>query len=156
MHTVCTDHAPWSLAAKLDPTLSITNLRPGVENLQTLLPMLYSEGVRAGRISLQRLVEVTSTNAARLFGLWPRKGNLLPGADADVSLVDLGQERVHDHRTLHTKSRGTALMYDGVRMRGWPVMTLVLVLSNAKCGVADMALSKRTLLPGGRRRTSQR
>ncbi len=56
VHTVCTDHAPWSRAAKLDPALSITNLRPGVENLQTLIPMLYSEGVRTGRISLDRLI----------------------------------------------------------------------------------------------------
>jgi dihydropyrimidinase len=56
--TVCTDHAPWSLAAKLDPELSIAKLRPGVENLQTMLPMLYSEGVRSGRISLERLVEL--------------------------------------------------------------------------------------------------
>ncbi|HEV7663320.1 MAG TPA: amidohydrolase family protein, partial [Chloroflexota bacterium] len=53
--TVCTDHAPWSLAAKLDPTLDIERLRPGVENLQFLLPMLYSEGVRKGRLTLQRL-----------------------------------------------------------------------------------------------------
>jgi len=49
LNTVCTDHAPWSLAAKLDPDLTITRLRPGGENLQTMLPMLYSEGVRAGR-----------------------------------------------------------------------------------------------------------
>ena len=46
LHTVCTDHAPWTLDAKLDPALSVTNLRPGAENLQTMLPMLYSEGVR--------------------------------------------------------------------------------------------------------------
>src|SRR5207302_895039 len=82
IHTVCTDHAPWSLAAKLDAELSIQRLRPGVENLQLLLPMLYSEGVRTGRISLQRLVELTSRNAARLFGLYPRKGALAVGSDA--------------------------------------------------------------------------
>ena len=48
IHTVCTDHAPWSLEAKLDPDLTVANLRPGVENLQSMLPMLYSEGVRSG------------------------------------------------------------------------------------------------------------
>ena len=91
--TVCTDHAPWSLAAKLDPALSIERLRPGVENLQVLLPMLYSEGVRRGRISLQRLVDVTSANAARLFGLYPQKGALAVGSDADLVIFDPELER---------------------------------------------------------------
>src|SRR5262249_26022555 len=50
VQTVCTDHAPWSLEAKLDPALTITRLRPGVENLQTMVPRLYSDGVRQGRI----------------------------------------------------------------------------------------------------------
>ena len=55
IHTVCTDHAPWMLKDKLDPGLDITKLRPGVENLQMMLPMLYSEGVRKGRITQNRL-----------------------------------------------------------------------------------------------------
>src|SRR5215471_5033807 len=88
VRTVCTDHAPWSLEAKLDPGLSITRLRPGVENLQTLVPMLWSEGVRAGRISRERFVEVTSANAARLFGLHPRKGAIAVGSDADIVVFD--------------------------------------------------------------------
>jgi dihydropyrimidinase len=88
VHTVCSDHAPWSLAAKLDPALSVATLRPGVENLETQLPMLYSEGVRSGRLSLERFVEVTSTNAAKLFGLYPRKGCIAVGSDADVVLFD--------------------------------------------------------------------
>src|SRR5205823_11632189 len=86
--TVCTDHAPWSRAVKLDPELTVERVRPGVENLQLLMPMLYSEGVRAGRLSLRRLVEVTSTNAARLFGLYPRKGTIAVGSDADLVLFD--------------------------------------------------------------------
>ena len=86
--TVCTDHAPWSLAAKLAADHTVDRLRPGVENLQLLLPMLYSEGVRSGRISLGRLVELTSSNAARLFGLYPRKGALAVGSDADLVVFD--------------------------------------------------------------------
>jgi dihydropyrimidinase len=122
VHTVCTDHAPWSLAAKLDPTLSITNLRPGVENLQTLLPMLYSEGVRAGRLSLQRLVEVTSTNAARLFGLYPRKGSIDVGSDADIVVLDPAlTRRVH---SAMLKSSCDYSPYEGWEVTGWPVLTL--------------------------------
>jgi dihydropyrimidinase len=122
VHTVCTDHAPWSLAAKLDPSLSITNLRPGVENLQTLLPMLYSEGVRAGRISLQRLVEVTSTNAARLFGLYPRKGSIGVGSDADIVVLDPALTRRVQSAML--KSNCDYSPYEGWEVTGWPVLTL--------------------------------
>jgi dihydropyrimidinase len=120
--TVCTDHAPWSLAAKLDPALSISKLRPGVENLQTMLPMLYSEGVRTGRISLQRLVELTSTNAARLFGLYPRKGSLAVGSDADLVIFDPHLTRTIDAAMLH--SRADYTVYEGWQVTGWPVTTL--------------------------------
>jgi dihydropyrimidinase len=122
VNTVCTDHAPWSLAAKLDPTLSITKLRPGVENLQTMMPMLYSEGVRSRRISLSRLIEVTSTNAAKLFGLYPRKGTIAVGSDADIVVFDPDLERVVDNSML--KSNVDYSVFDGWRVTGWPVMTL--------------------------------
>jgi dihydropyrimidinase len=122
IHAVCTDHAPWSLAAKLDPAHTITNLRPGVANLQTMLPMLYSEGVRTGRISLSRFVQVTSTNAARLFGLYPRKGAIAVGSDADLVIFD-------PHLTCTVKgsmlkSRSDYSAYEGWQVTGWPVLTL--------------------------------
>jgi dihydropyrimidinase len=122
VQTVCTDHAPWSLEAKLDPALSITRLRPGVENLQMMVPMLWSEGVRAGRISRGRFVEVTSTNAARLFGLHPRKGVIAVGSDADIA--------VFDPELTRTVERGMVLsnaghsVYEGWRVTGWPVVTV--------------------------------
>jgi dihydropyrimidinase len=120
--TVCTDHAPWSLAAKLDPQLSIERLRPGVENLQLLLPMLYSEGVRTGRITLQRLVDLTSANAARLFGLYPSKGAVAVGSDADLVIFDPALERVVNAAMLH--SRADYSVYEGWRVTGWPVTTV--------------------------------
>jgi dihydropyrimidinase len=120
--TVCTDHAPWSLAAKLDPQLSIERLRPGVENLQLLLPMLYSEGVRTGRLTLQRLVELTSANAARLFGLYPSKGAIAVGSDADLVIFDATLERVVNAAMLH--SRADYSVYEGWHVTGWPVMTV--------------------------------
>ena len=122
LHTVCTDHAPWSLAAKLDPTLSIGNLRPGVENLQTMLPLLYSEGVRTGRISLTRMVEVLATNVAKLFGLYPRKGTLSVGSDADVVLFNPNLTRRIEGSML--KSNCDYSPYDGWEVTGWPVLTL--------------------------------
>lgn len=122
VHTVCTDHAPWSLAAKLDPNLSIARLRPGTENLQTMVPMLYSEGVRAGRLSLSRLVEVTATNAAKLFGLYPHKGTIAVGSDADIVVFDPDLTRTIDSAML--KSNCDYSVYEGWSVTGWPVITL--------------------------------
>jgi dihydropyrimidinase len=122
IHTVGTDHAPWSLAAKLDPALSITKLRPGVENLQTMIPMLYSEGVRRGRISLNKLVEVTSTNAAKLFGIYPRKGTIAVGSDADLAIFDPNLTRTVTSSML--KSRAGYSVYEGWQVTGWPVFTV--------------------------------
>jgi dihydropyrimidinase len=122
VHTVCTDHAPWSLAAKLDPAHTITNLRPGVANLQTMLPMLYSEGVCTGRITLSRLVQVTSTNAAKLFGLFPRKGTIAVGSDAD--LVILNPELTRTVQGSMQKSNADYSAYEGWQVKGWPVVTL--------------------------------
>jgi dihydropyrimidinase len=120
--TVCTDHAPWSLSAKLDPALDIEHLRPGVENLQLLLPMLYSEGVRTGRLSPRRLVELTSTNAAKLFGLYPRKGTLEVGSDADVVVLDPSLRQTVSASML--KSNADYSVYEGWDVTGWPVVTV--------------------------------
>jgi dihydropyrimidinase len=120
--TVCTDHAPWSLQAKLDPAHDLLHLRPGVENLQLLMPMLYSEGVRHGRISLQRFVELTSSNAARLFGLYPRKGALGVGSDADIAIFDPNLERTVTASML--KSNADYSVYEGWQVTGWPVVTV--------------------------------
>ena len=122
VNTVCTDHAPWSLAAKLDPALTITRLRPGAENLQTMVPMLYSEGVRTGRISLRRFVEVTATNAARLFGLYPRKGVIAVGSDADIVVFDAERTRTVERGML--QSNADYSVYEGWSVTGWPEVTL--------------------------------
>lgn len=120
--TVCSDHAPWSLEAKVDPAHDILHLRPGVENLQLLMPMLYSEGVRRGRISLQRFVELTSSNAARLFGLYPRKGAIAVGSDADIAIFDPNLERTVTASML--KSNADYSVYEGWHVTGWPIVTV--------------------------------
>ena len=145
IHTVCTDHAPWSLAAKLDPALTVAAPRPGVENLQTMLPMLYSEGVRAGRISLSRFVEVTSTNAAKLCGLYPRKGTIAVGGDADLVVFDPTLTRTVTGSML--KSNADYSVYDGWEVTGWPVITLrrgeVVFQDDAILGAAGSGLLLR-------------
>jgi dihydropyrimidinase len=116
--TVCSDHAPWTLAAKLDPALDVMTARQGVADLETLMPMLFSEGVLAGRISLDRFVELTSANAARLFGLYPRKAAIAVGSDADLALWDTQQRRIIDGAHMH--SRAGYSVYDGWTVQGWP------------------------------------
>lgn len=122
IHTVCTDHAPWSLAAKLDPGHNITNIRAGVADLQTMLPMLYSAGVKSGRITLARFVQVTSTNAAKLFGLFPRKGTIAVGSDADLVIFDPTLTRSIESSMLRSNSDYS--VFDGWQVTGWSHVTI--------------------------------
>lgn len=121
IHTFCTDHAPWNLAEKLEPEANVATFRPGVSDLQTLLPLLFSKGVREGRISLQRFVEVTSTNAAKLFGLYPRKGTISIGADADLVIWDPDKTKIV--RAADDHSRADFSLYEGWEVTGWPSHT---------------------------------
>ena len=116
--TVCSDHAPWTLADKLDPALTVVTARQGVADLETLRPMLFSEGVVTGRITLDRFVELTSANAARRFGLHPRKGVIAVGSDADLALWDPGERRTIDGARM--RSRAGYSPYDGWAVQGWP------------------------------------
>ena len=116
--TLCSDHAAWTLEDKLDPALTAVTARQGVADLETMLPMLYSEGVAAGRLSLDRFVEVTSANAARIFGLYPRKGAIAVGSDADIALWDPGYRRTIDGARMESLSGYS--VYDGWQVRGWP------------------------------------
>jgi dihydropyrimidinase len=84
--------------------------------------MLFSEGVRAGRITLGRLVELTSTNTARLFGLYPRKGTLAVGSDADLVVFDPDLTRTVEGSML--KSKADYSVYEGWQVTGWPILTL--------------------------------
>ena len=132
--TVCSDHAPWTLAAKLDPALDVTTARQGVADLETLMPMLFSEGVVAGRITLDRFVELTSAAAARLFGLYPRKGAIAVGSDADLALWDPRERRVIDGARM--ASRAGYSVYDGWTVQGWPRFVTrrgQLVLADGDC-----------------------
>ena len=122
IQTICTDHAPWSLEAKLDSGHTLENLRPGVANLQTMLPMLYSEGVARDRISLDLFVRTTSTNAAKLFGLYPGKGTIAVGSDADLVIFDPEHTRVIESGFL--KSNADYSVFEGWEVTGWPSLTI--------------------------------
>ena len=103
--TVATDHAPWTLAQKLDPALDATDLRLGMAELETMLPMLWWAGVRTGRLSVSRFVELTSTNPAKLFGMYPRKGTIAVGSDADLVVWNADEQRIIDGTGGYSKDR---------------------------------------------------
>jgi dihydropyrimidinase len=98
--------------------LADTTARQGVADLETLMPMLFSEGVATGRITLDQFVALTSARAARLFGLYPRKGTIAVGSDADLTLWDPGERRVINGATM--ASRAGYSVYDGWAVTGWP------------------------------------
>jgi len=105
-----------------------------------LRPMLYSAGVRTGWLSLERFVALTATNAAKLMGLYPRKGAIAVGSDADLVIFDPARTRTIDDpartrtiddpartRTIDAamlRSRADYSVYEGWAVTGWPVMTL--------------------------------
>jgi dihydropyrimidinase len=119
---LATDHAPWTKAQKLDPALTIARVRPGVSNLQHMLPMYYSEGVRTRRMPLERFVATTSTNAAKRFGLFPRKGVIAEGSDADLAIWD--PELKGTVRGEDDLSNSDYSVYEGTAVTGWPVITI--------------------------------
>ena len=119
---LATDHAPWTREQKLDPLLSITRLRPGVSDLQFMLPMYFSEGVRKRRLPLERFVATTSTNAARIFGLFPRKGMIRQGSDADVVIWDPKREGTVTAAADY--SRSDYSVYEGWPVVGWPITAI--------------------------------
>jgi dihydropyrimidinase len=91
--------------------------------VEGMLPLMLSEGVNKGRISIERLAQVASENPARIFGLYPKKGVIVPGADADLVVVDLKRRAKITKELLHTVTPWS--IYEGWDVTGWPVMTLV-------------------------------
>ncbi len=120
------DHAPYrfdasgKLAAGPDP--SFREVANGVPGIELRAPLLFSEGVRTGRIDLHRFVALVSTNAARLYGLAPRKGSIQVGADADLALWDPEREITIRAADLHDNVGYTP--YEGRTITGWPVCVL--------------------------------
>lgn len=127
LDVVSSDHAPFCFdgpnGKKLNGSDAPFNVVPnGVPGLETRLPILFSEGVSKGRIDLQTFVKLASTNAARLFGLYPRKGTIAVGADADIIVWDSQRRVTLRNDILHHQVDYTP--YEGIEVTGWPVTTI--------------------------------
>jgi dihydropyrimidinase len=122
IQTCCSDHAAWHRADKLDASRDVRTALPGVPDLETLMPLLFSEGVRPGRLSLERFVAVTSTNAAQIFGIYPQKGTIAVGGDADIAVWD--PDITHTVRAADGQSRSDYSPYEGRQVMGSPRHTI--------------------------------
>ncbi len=120
--TVGTDHVANKLEMKMGEG-DIWTALAGFPGMATMLPVLLDHGVNQERISIERVAEVTSYNTARIFGMYPRKGTIQPGSDADLTIVDMDIEKKVTPELLQSYSDYT--IYDGLKMKGWPVMTIV-------------------------------
>ena len=124
---VSSDHAPYRYAGPAGKRahgtqVSFDKVANGVPGLEVRLPLLFSEGVGKGRLTLNRFVEVAATAAARLYGLYPRKGTIAVGSDADIAIWDPEKAVVISHERLHDNMDYTP--YEGREVKGWPVLTL--------------------------------
>ncbi|MCH4166038.1 MAG: dihydropyrimidinase [Megasphaera sp.] len=102
IQVVATDHCPFTIAEKQEHVADFRTCPGGVSGVEERMPLLFSEGVLNGRISLERFVQVTSANAAKVFGIYPHKGTLQPGSDADIVLIDPQRQRTFAAENLHT------------------------------------------------------
>lgn len=106
----------------------------GIPGVETSLPILFSEGVSKGRIDLQRFVALSSTNHAKMYGLYPKKGTIAVGSDADITLWDPTRQETLRQEILHHGADYTP--YEGIEVTGWPVRTIL----RGKTLVADGTL----------------
>ncbi|EPX85660.1 dihydropyrimidinase [Salipiger mucosus] len=95
----------------------------GIPGIEARMPILFSEGVSKGRITLERFVELTATNPAKLFGMYPRKGTIAVGADADLTVWDATREVTMSQELHHHDCDYTP--YEGMAITGWPVRTIL-------------------------------
>ncbi|HYB04143.1 MAG TPA: amidohydrolase family protein, partial [Nitrososphaerales archaeon] len=120
--TFGSDHNPWLLAQKLDPKLNAFTVLAGMSSVETLLPSLFSEGVSKQRISLERFIGVTSSNPAKLLGMYPKKGTITIGSDADLTIWDPKKREQIKSGELH--SRADFDLLEGWEIHGWPEYTI--------------------------------
>ncbi len=122
------DHCPFRYEdpqGKLTPRgrESFRYVPNGIPGVETRLPILFSEGVNKGRITLEQFAALSATNHAKMYGLYPRKGEIAVGADADIAIWDPSRKVTISSKILHDACDYTP--YEGLDVTGWPVLTMV-------------------------------
>ena len=121
---VATDHCPFDFSLKLKLGKEDFSRCPGgIAGVETRVPLMFSEGVAKKRIELKRFVDVMATRPAKIMGLYPRKGDLRPGSDADIVILDPTRQVTITNTMLHHNVDYTP--FEGWKVTGWPVLTMV-------------------------------
>ena len=134
VNVVATDHCPFLWKQKLMGEKDFSKIPNGHPAIENRMELLYSEGVDKGRITLNKFVEVACTNPARIFGMFPRKGTIAPGTDADILLFDPRHKHTLSAATHHMNVDYSA--YEGWEVTG-KVRTVILrgrvAIDNGQC-----------------------
>ncbi|MFP3584740.1 dihydropyrimidinase [Paraburkholderia sp. SIMBA_055] len=138
LQTLSSDHAPYRFDASgklpYGDATTFKQMANGMPGLEVRLPLLFSEGVGKGRLTVPEFVALSATNHARMYGIYPRKGRLGVGADADIAIWNPDKEVVLSADMLHDRTGYTP--YEGTRVTGWPET----VVSAGRVIVEDGAL----------------
>ncbi len=140
LDVVSSDHSGWGFDTPVGKRVNgadapFRDIPNGVPGLGSRLPILFSEGVAAGRISASTFVQLTATNPAKLFGLYPAKGTIVPGGDADLVLWDPARQTTITNARLQHIIDYTP--YEGLEVTGWPVATVRRGVVVMRDGVVD-------------------
>ena len=122
LSAVATDHCSFTRAQKELHKDNFTLIPRGLPGCETLLPLLYSEGVKKGKISLSKMVDILSCSPAKIFGLYPEKGSLSIGTDADITVFDPQKNITITPEQLHMNADFSP--YEGLEITGWPRFTI--------------------------------
>jgi dihydropyrimidinase len=122
IQVVATDHCSFTKEQKMMGKDVFTKIPNGLPGIETLVPIMYSEGVVKGRMSVNQMVALLSSNPAKLFGLHPRKGTIAPGTDGDIAVYDPSKKVTLSHKTLHMNLDFNP--FEGLEVTGWPKYTI--------------------------------
>lgn len=123
VHTIGSDHVAFTKAQKEEHCDAFDTIPNGFPGCEVRVPVIFSEGVLKRGLSLQKFVDVVSTNGAKIFGLYPKKGVIAPGSDADIVILDPDKKHSLNAADLHM---GTDLsVFEGLEVTGWPVATIL-------------------------------
>lgn len=123
LQVVATDHCPFNFKGQKDLGQDIfTRIPNGIPGIETRMALIYSSGVKQGRISLNQFAAVTATYPAKIFGLYPQKGTIAIGSDADIVIFDPKLEKTITQEILNENVDYTP--YEGFKVTGYPVMTI--------------------------------
>lgn len=144
VNTIGSDHSPYAIEEKQAGEQDIWKAPNGIPGIQTLLPVLL-KGVNEGKLSLERLVEVTSFNPSRIYGLDYCKGRIEVGYDADLVLLDMDAKKTYTKADILSKAKWSP--YEGMEFHGMPVLTMVRGAVVARDGKVTGAQSHGRYVP---------